>query len=163
MIIHSYLAPLPIICYPMLHSFYFPPPSFLPPPFSFLSLPPLPSSLLPSSSFLLPHSFFLPPSSSLLLPPSFLPPSSSLLLPPFLFPLHLPKHTPGTKNVVTRKHLDKVKNGCIVANMGHSNQEIDLESLKSLKKERIRHNVTHVIWPNGKRVILLAEVRSHVA
>ena len=67
-------------------------------------------------------------------------------------------HPSGTKNVVTRKHLDKVKNGCIVANMGHSNQEIDLESLKSLKRERIRHNVAHIIWPNGKRIVLLAEV-----
>jgi len=65
----------------------------------------------------------------------------------------------GTKNVVTRKHLDKVKNGCIVANMGHSNQEIDLESLRSLKRERIRHNVAHIIWPNGKRIVLLAEGR----
>ena len=32
----------------------------------------------------------------------------------------------GNKNVVTREHMDKMKNGCIVANMGHSNTEIDV-------------------------------------
>jgi len=46
--------------------------------------------------------------------------------------------------------MDKVKNGCIVANMGHSNQEIDLESLRSLKRERIRHNVAHIIGPMAR-------------
>ena len=65
----------------------------------------------------------------------------------------------GTKSVVTRKHLDRVKSGCIVCNMGHSNQEIDMESLKGLKKERIGPNVAHYVWPNGKRVVILAEVR----
>ena len=66
----------------------------------------------------------------------------------------------GTKHVVKRRDLDHVKNGCIVANMGHSNHEIDMESLKDLKRERIRHNVSHYVWPNKKRVVLLAEVRS---
>ena len=35
----------------------------------------------------------------------------------------------GNKNVVTRQHLDRLKNGCIVCNMGHSNTEIDVVSL----------------------------------
>lgn len=65
----------------------------------------------------------------------------------------------GTKHVVKRRDLDHVKNGCIVANMGHSNHEIDMESLKDLKRERIRHNVSHYVWPNKKRVVLLAEGR----
>ena len=65
----------------------------------------------------------------------------------------------GTKHVVKRQDLDKVKNGCIVANMGHSNHEINMDSLKDVKRERIRHNVSHYIWPNKKRVVLLAEVR----
>lgn len=34
----------------------------------------------------------------------------------------------GNKNVVTREHMDKMKNGCIVCNMGHSNTEIDVVS-----------------------------------
>lgn len=34
----------------------------------------------------------------------------------------------GNKNVVTREHMDRMKNGCIVCNMGHSNSEIDVVS-----------------------------------
>jgi len=60
--------------------------------------------------------------------------------------------------VVGRKQLDKLKSGCIVCNMGHSNQEIDISSLHDLKRDKIRRNVTHLVWPNGKRVILLADV-----
>ena len=65
----------------------------------------------------------------------------------------------GSKNVIHRRHLERVKKNCIICNMGHSNQEIDLESLKDLKKEKIRRNVTHIMMPNGKTVVLLAEVR----
>jgi adenosylhomocysteinase len=65
----------------------------------------------------------------------------------------------GTKHVVTRAHLDRVRKGCIVANMGHSNHEIDVEGLKGLKRERIRRNVTTYQWPNGKKIFLLAEGR----
>uniref|UniRef100_A0A8C7P5L8 Adenosylhomocysteinase-like 1 n=1 Tax=Oncorhynchus mykiss TaxID=8022 RepID=A0A8C7P5L8_ONCMY len=67
----------------------------------------------------------------------------------------------GNKNVVTREQLDRMKNGCIVCNMGHSNTEIDVASLRSpeLTWERVRSQVDHVIWPDGKRVVLLAEVR----
>lgn len=36
----------------------------------------------------------------------------------------------GNKNVVTREHMDKVKNGCVICNMGHSNTEIDVVSIK---------------------------------
>uniref|UniRef100_A0A4W5KYW2 Adenosylhomocysteinase-like 1 n=1 Tax=Hucho hucho TaxID=62062 RepID=A0A4W5KYW2_9TELE len=67
----------------------------------------------------------------------------------------------GNKNVVTRDQLDRIKNGCIVCNMGHSNTEIDVASLRSpeLTWERVRSQVDHVIWPDGKRIILLAEGR----
>ncbi|KAK3539955.1 hypothetical protein QTP70_019596 [Hemibagrus guttatus] len=67
----------------------------------------------------------------------------------------------GNKNVVTREQLDRMKNGCIVCNMGHSNTEIDVASLRTpeLTWERVRSQVDHVIWPDGKRVILLAEGR----
>uniref|UniRef100_A0A8D3C8U3 S-adenosyl-L-homocysteine hydrolase NAD binding domain-containing protein n=1 Tax=Scophthalmus maximus TaxID=52904 RepID=A0A8D3C8U3_SCOMX len=67
----------------------------------------------------------------------------------------------GNKNVVGRELLDKMKNGCIVCNMGHSNTEIDLGSLRTaeLRWDRVRPQVDHVIWPDGKRIVLLAEGR----
>ena len=67
----------------------------------------------------------------------------------------------GNKNVVTRGNMDKMKNGCIVCNMGHSNTEIDVLSLKTadLTWEKVRSQVDHVIWPSGKRMVLLAEGR----
>ncbi|XP_048113832.1 S-adenosylhomocysteine hydrolase-like protein 1 isoform X2 [Alosa alosa] len=65
----------------------------------------------------------------------------------------------GNKNVVRREHLDRMKNGCMVCNMGHSNTEIDVASLRmpELTWERVRSQVDHIIWPDGKRIILLAE------
>lgn len=39
----------------------------------------------------------------------------------------------GNKNVVTREHMDKMKNGCVVCNMGHSNTEIDVVSIMQWK------------------------------
>lgn len=67
----------------------------------------------------------------------------------------------GNKGVVTREHMDKMKNGAIVCNMGHSNTEIDVMSLKTqdLTWEKVRTQVDHIIWPNGKRLVLLAEGR----
>ncbi|XP_042864982.1 adenosylhomocysteinase-like 1 isoform X5 [Penaeus japonicus] len=87
----------------------------------------------------------------------------------------------GNKNVVTRDHMDKMKNGAIVCNMGHSNTEIDVESLNTpelvhenrlerksesnslrtpdLTWEKVRSQVDHILWPDGKRIILLAEGR----
>ncbi|OAD52015.1 Putative adenosylhomocysteinase 3 [Eufriesea mexicana] len=67
----------------------------------------------------------------------------------------------GNKNVVTREHMDKMKNGCVVCNMGHSNTEIDINSLRTpdLTWEKVRSQVDHVIWPDGKRIVLLAEGR----
>ncbi|XP_023657417.1 S-adenosylhomocysteine hydrolase-like protein 1 isoform X2 [Paramormyrops kingsleyae] len=67
----------------------------------------------------------------------------------------------GNKNVVVREYLDRMKSGCIVCNMGHSNTEIDVASLRTpeLTWERVRSQVDHVIWPDGKRIVLLAEGR----
>ncbi|KAL7403256.1 hypothetical protein ABVT39_026965 [Epinephelus coioides] len=67
----------------------------------------------------------------------------------------------GNKNVVGREHLERTKNGCIVCNMGHSSTEIDLTSLRTaeMRWERVRPQVDHVIWPDGKRIVLLAEGR----
>ncbi|XP_023239421.1 putative adenosylhomocysteinase 3 [Centruroides sculpturatus] len=67
----------------------------------------------------------------------------------------------GNKNVVTREHMNVMKNGCIVCNMGHSNTEIDVQSLRApdLTWEKVRSQVDHIIWPDGKRIVLLAEGR----
>nr|CAB3220658.1 putative adenosylhomocysteinase 3 [Phallusia mammillata] len=67
----------------------------------------------------------------------------------------------GNKNVISRESLDRMKSGAIVCNMGHSNTEIDVASLKTndLTWEKVRSQVDHIIWPDGKRVVLLAEGR----
>ncbi|XP_030564136.1 adenosylhomocysteinase-like 2 [Drosophila novamexicana] len=67
----------------------------------------------------------------------------------------------GNKHVVTRDHMNRMKNGCIVCNMGHSCSEIDVSSLHTpeLTWERVRSQVDHITWPDGKMIILLAEGR----
>lgn len=62
--------------------------------------------------------------------------------------------------MVSREHMNSLKSGCIVCNMGHSNTEIDVESLRELRWVHIRSQVDHVVWPDGKRMVLLAEVGS---
>jgi adenosylhomocysteinase len=65
----------------------------------------------------------------------------------------------GAKNVVDCKKMEILKSGCIVCNMGHSNHEIHIETLRDLKWERIRSHVHQISWPNGHRILLLAEGR----
>ncbi|CAH8533828.1 unnamed protein product [Heterobilharzia americana] len=67
----------------------------------------------------------------------------------------------GNKGVITRAHMDQMKNGCVLCNMGHSNTEIDVRSLQTpdLTWERVRSQVDHVIWTDGKRIVLIAEGR----
>ncbi|XP_061381255.1 adenosylhomocysteinase-like 1 isoform X2 [Danaus plexippus] len=67
----------------------------------------------------------------------------------------------GNKGVVTRDHMERMKNGCVVCNMGHSNTEVDVHALRTpdLMWERVRSQVDHIIWGNGKRIVLLAEGR----
>ncbi|KAH9520681.1 S-adenosylhomocysteine hydrolase-like protein 1 [Dermatophagoides farinae] len=67
----------------------------------------------------------------------------------------------GNKNIIIRKHMDKMKDGAILCNMGHSNSEIDVKSIRTsdLIWEKIRSQVDHIIWPNGKRLILLGQGR----
>jgi len=67
----------------------------------------------------------------------------------------------GNRNVIARAHMDKMKNGAVVANMGHSNTEIEVAALKTsdLVWEKVRSQVDHIIWPDGKRIVLLAEGR----
>ena len=67
----------------------------------------------------------------------------------------------GNKGVITREHAEKLKNGAIVCNMGHSNTEIDVNSLRDndIMWEEVRLNVHHLIFPSGKRIVLIAEGR----
>jgi len=67
----------------------------------------------------------------------------------------------GDKNVITRRHFLKMKDGAIVANSGHFNVEIDIPALEGLKREKkkIREFVEEYTLNNGKKVFLLAEGR----
>jgi adenosylhomocysteinase len=65
----------------------------------------------------------------------------------------------GNLRVITRAHMDVMKNQTIVCNIGHFDSEIDIASIRSLQWENIKPQVDHVIWPDGKRIIVLAEGR----
>ena len=65
----------------------------------------------------------------------------------------------GNKDVITRKHMDAMKHQAIVCNIGHFDTEITVADLADLEWEEIKPQVDHVIWPNGKRIILLAKGR----
>ncbi len=65
----------------------------------------------------------------------------------------------GNLNVITHDHMQRMKHNAIVCNIGHFDNEIDVASLKSYKWENIKPQVDHVIFPDGKRIILLAEGR----
>ena len=65
----------------------------------------------------------------------------------------------GNYHVITREHMDKMKDQAIVCNIGHFDNEIDVASLQDLQWEEIKPQVDHVIFPDGKRIILLAQGR----
>jgi adenosylhomocysteinase len=65
----------------------------------------------------------------------------------------------GNVDVITRKHMDQMKHNAIVCNIGHFDSEIQIAALADLKWEEIKPQVDHVIWPNGKRIIVLAKGR----
>src|SRR6516162_2199017 len=65
----------------------------------------------------------------------------------------------GNVDVITRQHMDQMKHNAIVCNIGHFDSEIQIAGLSDLKWEEIKPQVDHVIWPNGKRVIVLARGR----
>jgi len=65
----------------------------------------------------------------------------------------------GNKDIITRAHMDKMKDQAIVCNIGHFDNEIDVAGLADLQWEEIKPQVDHVIWPDGKRIILLAKGR----
>ncbi len=65
----------------------------------------------------------------------------------------------GNFHVITHEHLKRMKNQAIVCNIGHFDNEIDVAALKAYAWENIKPQVDHVIFPDGKRIILLAEGR----
>jgi adenosylhomocysteinase len=70
--------------------------------------------------------------------------------------------TTGCKDVITGKHIDSMKDGAIVCNIGHFDSEIELAYLNNrddIRKDNIKPQVDQYFYPNGKRVIVLAEGR----
>ena len=65
----------------------------------------------------------------------------------------------GNYHVITADHLRAMKNQAIVCNIGHFDNEIDVASLQNYPWENIKDQVDHVIFPDGKRLILLAQGR----
>jgi adenosylhomocysteinase len=65
----------------------------------------------------------------------------------------------GNFRVITHEHMKRMKNNAIVCNIGHFDNEIDIAGIRSCKWENIKPQVDHVIFPDGKRIILLAEGR----
>ncbi len=67
--------------------------------------------------------------------------------------------TTGNIDVITHDHMRAMKNEAIVCNIGHFDNEIDVASLRQYPWENIKPQVDHIIFPDGKRIILLAEGR----
>ncbi|MFP4080223.1 MAG: adenosylhomocysteinase, partial [Ectothiorhodospira sp.] len=65
----------------------------------------------------------------------------------------------GNKDVITADHMSRMKNQAIVCNIGHFDSEIDVAGLRKYQWENIKPQVDHIIFPNGNRIILLAEGR----
>ncbi len=65
----------------------------------------------------------------------------------------------GNFNVITHDHMAQMKDQAIVCNIGHFDNEIDVSSLKQYQWDNIKPQVDHIIFPDGKRIILLAEGR----
>ncbi len=65
----------------------------------------------------------------------------------------------GNFHVITHDHMQRMKDQAIVCNIGHFDNEIDVASLRSYTWENIKPQVDHVIFPDGRRIILLAEGR----
>jgi len=65
----------------------------------------------------------------------------------------------GNVNVVSHEHMKRMKDEAIVCNIGHFDSEIDVASLRQYTWENIKPQVDHIIFPDGKKIILLAEGR----
>ncbi len=67
--------------------------------------------------------------------------------------------TTGNVSVITHDHMAAMKNEAIVCNIGHFDSEIDIASVRDYEWENIKPQVDHVIFPDGKKLIVLAEGR----
>jgi adenosylhomocysteinase len=65
----------------------------------------------------------------------------------------------GNASVINYKHMEGMKDQSIVCNIGHFDNEIDVDSIKKCKWDNIKPQVDHVEFPDGKKIILLAEGR----
>lgn len=65
----------------------------------------------------------------------------------------------GNLNVITRAHMEQMPNEAIVCNIGHFDSEIDIAGIKELPWENIKPQVDHVVFPDGKKITILAEGR----
>ena len=65
----------------------------------------------------------------------------------------------GNYNIITHEHMLAMKDQAIVCNIGHFDNEIDVASLENYQWEEIKPQVDHIIFPDGKRIILLAKGR----
>ena len=65
----------------------------------------------------------------------------------------------GNLRVITHDHMLKMKNQAIVCNIGHFDSEIDIASVQKYQWENIKPQVDHVIFPTGRRIIVLAQGR----
>src|SRR5438046_10285286 len=65
----------------------------------------------------------------------------------------------GNYHILTHDHMRRMKDQAIVCNIGHFDNEIEVAALKQYTWENIKPQVDHIIFPDGKRIILLAEGR----
>ena len=65
----------------------------------------------------------------------------------------------GCRDIITRPHMEAMKDQAIVCNIGHFDLEIDIASIRDLQWVNIKPQVDHVVFPDGKRIIVLAEGR----
>jgi adenosylhomocysteinase len=65
----------------------------------------------------------------------------------------------GNKGVITHDHMAAMKHNAIVCNIGHFDNEIDIASVEKYQWEEIKPQVDHIIFPDGKRIIMLAKGR----
>lgn len=65
----------------------------------------------------------------------------------------------GNYHVVRQEHMLRLRNQAILCNIGHFDSEIDIQSLRKYEWDNIKPQVDHVIFPDGKRIIILAEGR----
>jgi adenosylhomocysteinase len=65
----------------------------------------------------------------------------------------------GNERIISRAHMEKMPDEAIVCNIGHFDSEIDIASVRDLEWSNIKPQVDHVIFPDGKKIIVLAEGR----